>query len=80
MAENRTRVDCLEGSHANHYTTIAMLLQKNLLDHWLRAIQERRLLLLQTAVIGKWLTTNLSDGGHAVYLIYRTGYKKGPTV
>jgi len=57
-----------------------MLLQKNLLDYWLRAIQERRLLLLQTAVIGKWLTTNLSDGGHAVYLIYRTGYKKGPTV
>jgi hypothetical protein len=23
MAGNRTRVDCLEGNHANHYTTIA---------------------------------------------------------
>ena len=24
MAENRTRVECLEGTHANHYTTIAV--------------------------------------------------------
>ena len=24
MAGNRTRVDCLEGNHANHYTTIAL--------------------------------------------------------
>ena len=23
MAENRTRVNCLEGNYANHYTTIA---------------------------------------------------------
>jgi hypothetical protein len=28
LAENRTRVDCLEGSHANHYTTIATRQQK----------------------------------------------------
>ena len=25
MAENRTRVECLEGIHANHYTTIAAI-------------------------------------------------------
>ena len=23
MAGNRTRIDCLEGNHDNHYTTIA---------------------------------------------------------
>jgi hypothetical protein len=23
MAENRTRINCLEGNYANHYTTIA---------------------------------------------------------
>ena len=79
MAENRNRVDCLEGNHANHYTTIAILVKMNLFYCGLRAIQVHRLL-LRTAEIGKWLTTSLSDGGHAVYLTYQTGYKKGPTV
>ena len=26
MAGDRTRIDCLEGNHADHYTTIAVLL------------------------------------------------------
>ena len=36
MAENWTRVDCLEGNHANHYTTKA----KNTLSNtfWLREL------------------------------------------
>ena len=28
MAGDRTRIDCLEGNHADHYTTIAILYQK----------------------------------------------------
>ena len=28
MAGNWTRVDCLEGNHANHYTTIAIILRQ----------------------------------------------------
>ena len=38
MAGNRTRIDCLEGNHDNHYTTIAScrtrLAQLNVLYIW----------------------------------------------
>ena len=27
MAGDRTRIDCLEGNHADHYTTIAYILR-----------------------------------------------------
>jgi hypothetical protein len=40
MAGNRTRVDCLEGNHANHYTTIA---------HVKRILRKRR---IRTNVLG----------------------------
>ena len=33
MAGNWTRVDCLEGNHANHYTTIANIMTRNTIDN-----------------------------------------------
>ena len=36
MAGNRTRVDCLEGNHANHYTTIASIKQVRRVEHDLK--------------------------------------------
>ena len=30
MAGDRTRIDCLEGNHADHYTTNAYLVELNL--------------------------------------------------
>ena len=53
-AGNRTRINCLEGSYADHYTTDACL--------WMRVIWRN----VNKSLTAAWLRVNVRDQGHNI--------------